>query len=39
MSEELAILAEIRRAEAAADARDVVSHEEVVRRSVLWITK
>ena len=39
MSEELAILAEIRRAEVTADAGNMVPHDEVVRRSALWITK
>ena len=39
MSEELAILAAIRRGEAAADAGHVLTHEEVERRSAEWITK
>jgi predicted transcriptional regulator len=39
MSEELAILAAIRKGEADADAGRVVSHEEVVRRSATWISK
>jgi predicted transcriptional regulator len=36
ISEELAILAAIRRATAAADAGHVVPHEEVKRRSAAW---
>jgi predicted transcriptional regulator len=39
ISEELAILAAIRRGEAAADAGHVVSHEEVLRRSPEWTSK
>ncbi len=39
MIEELAILAAIRRGEAAADAGRVVSHAEVERRSALWTSK
>jgi predicted transcriptional regulator len=37
--ERLAILAAIRRGEAAADAGDVISHEEVKKRLASWITK
>jgi predicted transcriptional regulator len=37
MSEELAILAAIRRGEEAADAGRVLTHEEVTRRSASWI--
>jgi predicted transcriptional regulator len=36
ISEEMAILAAIRRGEADADAGRVLSHEEVVRRSAAW---
>lgn len=39
MSEELALLAAIRRAEAAADAGRVVPHDEVERRSASWTSK
>jgi len=39
ISEELAILAAIRRGEAAADAGRVISHDEIKRRSVAWTTK
>ena len=39
ISEELAILAAIRRGEAAADAGRVLSHEEVQRRSAAWTSK
>jgi predicted transcriptional regulator len=39
ISEEMAILAAIRRGEAAADAGRVVSHEEVLRRSAEWTSK
>ena len=39
MSEELALLASLRRAEAAVDAGLVVPHEEVERRSKSWISK
>ena len=39
ISEEMAILAAIRKAEAAADAGRVVPHEEVVRRSAAWTSK
>lgn len=39
MSEELAILAAIRRGEEAADAGRVLTHEEVRRRSASWITR
>jgi predicted transcriptional regulator len=39
ISEELAILAAIRRGEAAADGGQVVPHEEVKRRSAEWTTK
>jgi len=39
MSEELALLAALRRAEEAADAGRVVSHDVVERRSASWITK
>ena len=39
MSEELALLATIRRAEAAADCGRVVPHDEVERRSSLWTSK
>jgi predicted transcriptional regulator len=36
ISEELALLAAIRRAEAAADTGHVISHEEVLRTSAAW---
>ena len=36
MSEELALLATLRRAEAAADAGQVVPHDEVERKSAAW---
>jgi len=39
MSEELAILAAIRRGEIAIAAGQFVSHDEVVRSSATWITK
>lgn len=39
MSEELALLAALRTAEAAADAGRVVPHDEVERRSALWTPK
>jgi predicted transcriptional regulator len=39
MSEELAILAAIRRGEQAADAGRVLTHEEVKRRSAEWTGK
>jgi predicted transcriptional regulator len=39
ISEELAILAAIREAQADVSAGRVVTHEEVKRRSALWITK
>ena len=39
IQEELAILAAIRRGEAAADEGQSVSHEEVKQRSASWITK
>lgn len=39
ISEDLALLAALRRAEAAADAGKVVSHEEVIQRSVSWTSK
>jgi predicted transcriptional regulator len=39
ISEELAILAAIRRGEAAADAGRILSHEEVLRRSAAWTSK
>ena len=39
ISESVAILAAIRRGEAAADAGQVVPHEEVRRRSETWIGK
>lgn len=39
ISESVAILAAIRRGEAAADAGQVVSHDEVCRRSESWIGK
>ena len=39
MSEELALLAAIRRGEAAADAGRLISHDEVERRSASWISK
>ena len=39
MSEELALLAALRRAEAAADAGRVVHHDEVERRSASWTSK
>jgi predicted transcriptional regulator len=39
ISEAVAILAAIRRGEAAADAGQVVSHEEVRRRSTAWTTR
>jgi predicted transcriptional regulator len=39
ISEEMAILAAIRRGELAADAGRVVSHEEVVRRSAAWTSR
>jgi predicted transcriptional regulator len=37
--EELAILAAIRKGEAAADAGRTISHEEMERRSAQWISK
>ena len=39
MSEELALLAAIRRAESAADAGQVVPHDEVERRSATWLSE
>jgi predicted transcriptional regulator len=39
ISEEMAILAAIRRGEAAADAGRVLSHEEVLRKSAAWTSK
>jgi len=39
ISEEIAILAAIRRGEAAADAGRVISHEELKRRSETWISR
>ena len=39
MSDELALLAALRKAAAAVDAGRVVPHEEVERRSALWTTK
>jgi predicted transcriptional regulator len=39
ISEEFAILAAIRRGEAAADAGRVLTHAEVVRRSAAWTSK
>ncbi len=39
INEELAILAAIRRGEAAAEAGRVLDHDEVKKRSVLWITQ
>jgi predicted transcriptional regulator len=39
ISEEIAILASIRRGEAAAEAGKVISHEEVKRRSATWTSK
>ena len=39
ISEEMAILAAIRKGEAAADDGRVVSHEEAVRRSAAWTCK
>ena len=39
MSEELAILASIRRGEAAADVGDLIPHDEAVRRAATWTTK
>lgn len=39
ISEEVAILAAIRRGEAAADAGRTISHEEMERRSAQWISK
>jgi predicted transcriptional regulator len=39
ISEELAILAAIRRGEAAADAGRFVSHEDVKRRSATWTSQ
>jgi len=39
ISEAVAILAAIRRGEAAADAGQVVPHEEVKRRSAPWISQ
>ena len=39
MSETLAILAALRQGEAALAAGQVISHEEVVRRSAEWISK
>ena len=39
ISEELAILAAIRRGEAAVDAGRVISHDEIKRRSAAWTTK
>lgn len=38
ISEEIAILAAIRRGEEAADAGDLVSHEEVKQRLAKWLT-
>ena len=39
ISEEIAILAAIRRGQEAADAGRLVSHEEVSQRSAAWTTK
>jgi predicted transcriptional regulator len=39
ISEEMAILAAIRRGEAAADAGRVLTHEEVTRRSATWTSR
>ena len=39
ISEVIAILAAIRRGEAAADAGQVITHDEVKRRSAVWTTK
>ena len=39
MSEELAILAALRQAEAAAATGQLIAHEEVVRRSATWTSK
>ena len=39
ISEEMAILAAIRRGEADADTGRVLSHEEVVRRSAAWTSR
>jgi predicted transcriptional regulator len=39
ISEAIAILAAIRKGEAASDAGQVVTHDEVKRRSAEWITK
>jgi predicted transcriptional regulator len=39
ISEELSILAAIRRGEAAANSGRVISHEEMKRRSAAWTTK
>jgi predicted transcriptional regulator len=39
ISEEIAILAAIRRGEAAADAGRILTHEEVKQRSALWTGK
>jgi predicted transcriptional regulator len=39
ISEELAILAAIRRGEAAADGGRVIPHDEIKRRSSAWTTK
>jgi predicted transcriptional regulator len=39
ISEAIAILAAIRRGEAAADAGQVITHEEVKRRSASWTSK
>jgi predicted transcriptional regulator len=39
IAEQVAILAAIRRGEAAADASDVIAHEEVKKRLAAWITK
>jgi predicted transcriptional regulator len=38
ISEEIAILAAIRRGEEAADAGDLISHEEVKQRLAKWLT-
>ncbi len=39
ISEEIAILAAIQRGREAADAGDVISHEELEKRSASWISK
>ena len=39
ISEEVAILAAIRRGEVAADAGQIISHEEVKKRFASWTTK